>query len=513
MTAPTSMTSTKKSRPELTIEDVGPIPKFEAKCAAAGIVEILGPNGSGKSTVLAAVDRLTTGRGKLTPRDRAKLGSVVWGKLRLEVGTSTLRKGELDIRAIPGDKNPLPIFVDPGIQDPESANAARIRALLQLTAIEPDTTHFYSLVGGKEEFDRVVAIDVEDETDIVKTAARVKRRLDEVALGFEQRAEQSDGQARGHKDAADGVDLDAPHDAVDLGRALEEAIAAEQAEKTRAKAYETAVNAAKEAKADLDQLISEFDGKTAEVAALEEKQFAEMVKSFEGEVQSLEGMLREAKKLLADAKASHEQSKLVRQNAEQHERAVDTLRRTIANSLPEQPREGALEQATANVKAAREAVERGTLVRKAKLELQKANDAKTKADEHRRNGEKYRNAAANIDGVLSSLVSATGSPLRIHKGRLVVDTESRGVTDFAELSQGERWKIALDIAIETLKSTDGDGVLVIDQEAYEGLDPENRIAIHRHLLQAGVLAFGALADSGKLRAEAFAEENYHAADA
>ena len=71
--------------------------------------------------------------------------------------------------------------------------------------------------------------------------------------------------------------------------------------------------------------------------------------------------------------------------------------------------------------------------------------------------------------------------------RLVLDTR-RGATYFADLSHGERWKLAIDIALDAL----GDrGVLVIPQESWEGCDNVARGEIAMHARTRGVVVLTA----------------------
>src|SRR5690606_5567099 len=72
------------------------------------------------------------------------------------------------------------------------------------------------------------------------------------------------------------------------------------------------------------------------------------------------------------------------------------------------------------------------------------------------------------------------------------------------LSEGERWRLALDLAIEALG--DGDAVLSISQSAWEGLDGNARRAINEHARSRGTVIVTAEADHevvGELRAEVF----------
>lgn len=79
-------------------------------------------------------------------------------------------------------------------------------------------------------------------------------------------------------------------------------------------------------------------------------------------------------------------------------------------------------------------------------------------------------------------------------------TTKRGETFFNDLSAGERWKIALDVAIDAVGER---GLIPLAQEAWEGLDPVNRRLIADHVRGRKVTVITAQCDAGELRAEPF----------
>ncbi len=60
-----------------------------------------------------------------------------------------------------------------------------------------------------------------------------------------------------------------------------------------------------------------------------------------------------------------------------------------------------------------------------------------------------------------AVAGVCGDDMAIQEGRLVVRT-SRGLIPFAEISQGERWRKSLDIAVAAVGAS---GLLVVRQEA------------------------------------------------
>ena len=167
----------------------------------------------------------------------------------------------------------------------------------------------------------------------------------------------------------------------------------------------------------------------------------------------------------------------------------------IEEISPEQIAEAQLE-----VDAARSADRLGHAVREARLKIADAEQAEAESKRLSRiSPSQLRAAAKGTDEVLSEAVAKLGTPLKVVDGRLVLKT-GRGDTYFGELSTGERWKLALDIAIDAVGVG---GALAVSQEAWEGLDPANRRLIAEHVKGRGVLLITAEACDGELRAEEF----------
>lgn len=78
--------------------------------------------------------------------------------------------------------------------------------------------------------------------------------------------------------------------------------------------------------------------------------------------------------------------------------------------------------------------------------------------------ETYRNLVKELDTVL--LHSITTNIVFFDDGRIYAVHPERGPLPFAEFSDGEKWKIAVDILVEDMNG----GLIVLDQTAWEGLD-------------------------------------------
>lgn len=488
---------------EITIENIGPIERLTINVPEEGGLCVLrARNGRGKSKALDAIENALGGTGKLEVRDGEAKGSVDAFGVTLTVGRSTRRKGELEVERLSGKYN-IEMLVDPGIKNPEAADAARIKALIQIAGIEPDPSRFYALVGGQKQFEAVVGPAALASGDPVTMAEKIKRDLEQAARKQEEQAVHNEGRSLGYKKSAEGIDINAPSDALELQEALETAIRRQselQATARAASEWQAAVVTARERLAESQQ---SFSGLTVE-EALEDVAEA---KQTLGEADDAVFAAREALKVAEDHQAEmkgelrHAQEML--KQAQSHSETIAKWRRQCEELPPAySPADEVLLEAKQAVEDARQAIEQGALVRRAKRDIEAAKEALHEASEHRKQADGLREAAKGTDDVLSSLVAEAGLPLFVKGGRLMLQTK-RGATFFADLSAGERRKLAIDGAIRKIGQR---GVLVISQEGYEGLDPIARRELSEHLKLRGVVAITAECDeSEEVTAEVFGE--------
>jgi len=486
---------------QIEIENVGAIPRLTINLPDEGGVAVLrGPNGSGKSTGLEATERLLTNKGSVQVRDGQLNGKVKGLGYTLNVSRNPRRTGELQAEIVTLDgRLSVAELVDPGIKDPGAADAKRIKALVSLVETEATPELFYDLCGGRDEFDRLVSASAAEATDLLTMAARIKRDLEAKARDAEDQANHADGHARAGRESIEGVDLTAESDATVLQRAVEAAVRRDSELKSAQAAHARAKAAASEAQAKIDKQRLEYDGPSLAEAQAHEQAAREFTTAAREHVLECERKLAEAR---ADyeAKTANEAAAIrARKQAEAHERSLAEWQKTLAASIPPAPTTDEVLTAAEALAEAHAAAEQGSKVRAAKEALAKADISAKAAAEHRKSAERLRNAARGTDDVLSSVVAKSSKLLRVEAGRLVLTTK-RGLTYFADLSHGERWKIALDIAIEAVGKG---GLITVVQEAWESLQPANRRLINEHLKGTGVVMLTAQADDGELRSEVF----------
>lgn len=482
------------------ITDVGPVRRASIPIPEdGGIVILRARNGRGKTKTLEAVESAMTGRGKIDVRDGALRGEVEAFGVELKVGRSTRRTGELEVTSLDGRLS-VAELVDPGLKSDDAADARRIKALVTLTGVAPSAELFYPLVGGREEFERLVGTSALASDDLVTMADRIKRDLESAARKEESQSEHAEGRARGAREAAAGTDVKAECDAATLQKGLEAAIQLESRLKAEAEAHFKAVKAAKLAQDQLEDAEASYSGLSLVDATQDESMAKETVDEAEKAVRDAEERLRTAKATFESARNHYSTTIHIRKTAEKHESMVRQWRDQIAATIPAQPDQHDLAAAAHAVETTRTAVEQGALIRKAKQHLAESDLHANAAKSHAAEAVRLREAAKGTDEVLSGVVAKTGCPLRVEAGRLVLDTK-RGATYFADLSHGERWKMALDIAIDAVGAK---GVLTLPQEAWEALDPQNRELIAEHVAGRGVVILTAEASNDEeLVAEVF----------
>lgn len=488
---------------EITLSNVGPVSHASIPyLREGGVVVLRGPQGVGKSITLEALNAAATGKGRVPVKDGEIRGEVNAFGVTMTIGRSTRRSGEPEVVSLEGKLSAADL-VDPGIASPDAADSKRIKALIQLANVKPSSELFHKLInGGREEFEKLVTPATLASDDLVVMSERIKRDLEAKARTEEDQAEHAEGRARGAREAAAGADLASEDDSSVLQAALEGAIREESKLKSEAEASRKATMAAKLAKDQLEDAEARYDG----VSLTDAERAEEVAKGNEGDAAAL---VREIEEKLTNARAAHEKRRneyaaaiASRKNAEQHEATIKQWREQIAASIPASPSTEQLIDAADRVARARKAVEQGALVRKAKEHLAEDVKQRDAAQAHRKKAMQLREAAKGTDEVLSEVVAKTGTPLRVEAGRLVLTTARGKKTLFAELSDGERWKLALDIAIDAV----GDrGFLTIPQWAWGELQPKNRKAIAEHLRERGVLAYTAeAADGDGITAEEYA---------
>ena len=446
---------------EIRIENVGPIEALTIPIPEAGGVVVLhGRNGSGKSTALKATQALLQGKGSLVARDGARSGSIELGAARITVGKNTRRSGELETVHLE-DRLSIADLVDPGLKDPEAADRRRVRALVGLAAGEG---WFEGLKTGMGDAALSIDWNVIDRTDPVLAAQQVKDQLHETARRSEAESQAAAAKAAALEESFPDEMLGEVDDDATLRDRFAEASRRHAELLERARASEAGWAAAVSARAALERARAEYDGPDSQTAL-------EMRDDAKVDLYAATKALGEAEERHSEAKTELQQFELILKTAQIHEANLAAWAATINATHPAAPDPNELAQAEAVAVLAQKACETAALQRKAVDARDQAAQLRVVAMVAGDRAKARRDEAARVDTALASLVACP--ELAVASGRLVTET-ARGATPFSELSEGERWAMSLRIAAGRVGEH---GLIVVPQEAWEGLDAFNRAAI------------------------------------
>ena len=143
------------------------------------------------------------------------------------------------------------------------------------------------------------------------------------------------------------------------------------------------------------------------------------------------------------------------------------------------------------------AIETGVAVRQAKALVDEALEHQKWAEAAQKHAETLRDQSRAVDQILSELIPAGN--LRIDEGRIVTTTD-RGSELFSELSDGERAKLAIEVAVPQLPE---DGLLIAPQWMWEGWTDSTQEDVWEKLKEHGVVMLTAKARDGPLAVEVF----------
>lgn len=488
---------------EIKIRDVNAIRALDIELRP-GITVLQGHNGSGKSSALNGISQLLGSEARnVSARDNTTGGSISIGStvLRVTRAKSRASGGALVVESIE-DRFQIVNLVNPPEKGAEAADSTRMRALISLSGREASPADFLELCDGDQAF--WDALGVQDSKETLTMAARVKAAFEKAAREYEREAEKLSLRASAGAQQLEGVDLDVETDETKLAQAF----ADESANVARMIAHNEecarAAKAAETAQRELASLGEETDD--PEELGRQEIEIRKAAEAHRGKIQPLKDSIAriEAKIATIEAEARDQLKKaddlvIRRAQANKVRFRRNNLAQAAAESVPTVYAPETLELAQANANAARRAIEAGGLARRLRSVKQSADEDLAAAKRKAEQGEDMRRRAHAVDAVLTKFLPQP-CPLRYEMGRLVCETARGKSTLFADLSQGERWKIAIQIA----KAQLGDAALLpLPQEGYEALDPDNRAIIHAEAVAQGLAIVTAEATDGELRAVPF----------
>lgn len=487
---------------KIEITNTGPINHLSIPAPeGGGVVEFLGVNGSGKSTAIRCIEALARpdGRKELQVKDGAKAGSIEGLGIRISLGKINRASGELVCESLESSVDPS-VFVDPGLKDPEAADRRRLSMLIRLLGIPLQSAEWKAAmvrIGGE-----ALAQIVEDACEMVPNyddpaavADRLRRRIHEKALEAERETETHQTTAQAILATIEGVDISQPCDEKALRDLVTDRtvalLSAQEAQRSHLEANRRAVEAQKA----LGQAMAEYSGPSA-AQATKAREGAERATTTAREA------VLEAQAALERAKQTEREVRQAEQVARDHENTISAWKAQLEKAVPDPVPQDVIEDLVKEKEQAMKALEQGAAVREAKVKQLRAEEATKQALLVSERAGKLRDLAKSTDKVLQEALAEAKVNLLVQDGRLCIQNAERtgGLEFVSDLSHGERWRLALDLAAKKL----GEGaILTTNQEAWESLDDENRAYV-RSLAKARKLTiYTARVDMCPLKAEVY----------
>lgn len=483
------------------IQDHGPIEFFEFPVPdGGGVVVLRGANGCGKSSALDAVETLVGRSHELNVRD-GRNKAIVEG---LGV-TVTFRKrqtvqGHLDVSTITSKFDPSKI-VDPGIIDPERKDAARVRELATLVGSKLEPSAVQNLAEGFQ-------IEVRDDADPCKVAAEAKRKYEELARQCESDASRAELEAKVIAEKIGSFDPTSEAARADQ-KAIERELDAAHREliqlETRREEHDRALPIIDELRRFIDEEVprtqQEISGLERNVDALQEdlssyakedEDLSAQMASLQRQIDSIEAIIRETERSLFVAKSTLLERKKTIASAEASQQRLASLQAI------EPVTDDAISSAVKRKEAIRERLRECENAKAMLAEVELRERARERQTERQQAAERLRKAAMQCEEVLIDSVNQADTGLKMRNGRLVLSTDRSETELFDELSDGERWRVAITACANVVGSP---GEITIPQTAWEGLDPTVKSEIVKLAVKLGVVIVTAAADDGDLRAE------------
>jgi len=490
----------------ITISNVGPIEHLSIPVPEdGGVVVLHGSSGAGKTHAIQSVAALSDANARklLRVQDGFPSGKIDGLGVTVRLGRSNTSKGELECHSLDSGVDPS-LLVDPGIKDPVAADSKRLATLVRLAGVQISAERWSQLAGVYA--DDIALPDLVSD-DPVKTADRIRLRLHDIARAKETIATSKATEGAALLNSIADIDLTV---LVDGMAELEKASA--ELEELKAKRKLFVDSRASRAIVE-DDLANAMDHNIDIGAIKHESEFyrSEMTKSFESEVlvQSRIASLRGQIEILEDeasgfhtageiAKAKYESATQRLGDAQWHLEKIAKLKAEVEIALPAEVTSEAIDEATENKNRALAIVQQSQVVARARETQARANSLIREGNELNAVAEVVRNAARSTDSVLEeSLFEAGFNQVKVHDGRLCVESD-RGLEPVSELSTGERWRLALDLAAKGLKKG---AILTVQQEGWQSLDHDLRNEVATMAKERGLLIVTALVDGGQLRTE------------
>lgn len=397
-----------------------------------GVNLLTGENGAGKTSAIRAMTRAAGDQGvTLEKRDGSKKGSVRGPGVVLSVGARTTTTGQPAVDL--ADYGCIGRLIDPPVKGQKARDKARLQAVMEMYDFRATEEELLALSGDNED----IAGAIQGKTDgkelsLLEAAEEARKMAHAVARDFETRRDEAKGRIDGTKALLTKHDEMPPSDSMlsvdDAEKALEDAI---QNAAVAARSFEDAEKFRAEREKIKTSLIEVPN--VAEIHA----QYKSKHDEIELAIVELDSMKASLMAIAAKGKAAQK----MKEEADRQREILDKpLDATTGQDVADAERQ--VIELKYQVELSREVAEVGQLKRDLSSEAEQFNLLDGKADQ-------MRELAQEIPRVTSGLLEKRGlGDLVVDEGRLSVVDKDGVIQPFERLSQGQKAKVALDIACQ-----------------------------------------------------------------
>jgi energy-coupling factor transporter ATP-binding protein EcfA2 len=472
---------------EVMIQSVGAIGeiRFDLEEDSGGVKLFTGGSGSGKSTALRCLAGLIGGdTSSLVKADGADKGEVAGLGRSVKIGARKSTSGETEVPHLL-DRLDVGLLVDPGVAKPEARTQHRIKALVSLGGVT--MTPKQLLGDAASELSQYFDMDAAKRcSDPVEMAACIAKSLNAEALATERDYDRKVAVAGAKRiEAGDVEELAEIGDSSELADKYRQAMEAVSKASSQKASYDASVASNKQIEEQLTKLKASYAG--PDYQSLETA-----VQTNQTVVDGLRARLAAAEQSLANAKADLK-------TANDHRNQIARLEAAKVDvGLPVE--DGVISMLQMQADSLMDRLQGFQDVSRRKAALDESVVLQNEAVELSERAEKLRKAAKQVMVDVSKALPE--GPIQVDdKGVLVVQHGKRKKpVSYDELSDGERWSIALEYAV---KAVGEGGVVPVRQEAWQALSGSLKRSIAEKAKSEKIWIISAQVTDGELRVEDF----------
>jgi DNA repair exonuclease SbcCD ATPase subunit len=395
-----------------------------------GVNLLTGENGAGKTSAIRAMTRAAGDQGvTLEKRDGTKKGSVRGPGVVLSVGARTTTTGQPTVDL--ADYGCIGRLIEPPVKGQKARDKARLQAIAEMYDFRATEEELLALSGGNEEIAGAVQGKKDGkEMTLLEAAEEARKMAHAVARDYETRRDESKGRIDGAKA------LLAKHDEV-----TGDIMLLEEAEMQLEAAIKHAAVIARSFE-DAEKFRAERE--KVKAGLVEVPDVAEIHARYKTKHEEVEAAISALDEMKAELMAIAAEGKAAKQMKEEADRQREILERPIdaTNGQDVADAQRKVEELKYQVELSRETEEVRRLKKELGSEAEQFNLLDGKADE-------MRELAQGVPRVTSKLLEKRGlGDLVIDEGRLSVVDKDGVIQPFERLSQGQKAKVALDIACQ-----------------------------------------------------------------